>query len=81
MVVSFVNKHNTFAFESHEIGLMGVKHSIKALNSVVYLAFWGFPDKYKHDEYFKTVPYPSAILDLASNFQFLPGVGSHYTPN
>ena len=35
MVVSFVNKHNTFAFESHEIGLMGVKHSIKALNSVV----------------------------------------------
>ena len=35
MVVSFVNKHNTFAFESHEIGLMEVKHSIKALNSVV----------------------------------------------
>ena len=35
MVVSFVNKHNTFAFESHERGLMGVKYSIKALNSVV----------------------------------------------
>ena len=74
MVVSFVNKHNTFAFESHEIGLMGVKHSIKALNSVVLLAFWGFSDKYKHDEYFRTVPYPSDILDLVSHYQFLAGM-------
>ena len=34
-MVSFVNWHNTFAFESHEISLMEVKNSIKGLNSVL----------------------------------------------
>lgn len=35
MVVSFLNWHNTFAFESHETGIMEVKNSIKGLNNVV----------------------------------------------
>lgn len=35
MVVSFVNWHNTFAFESNETGIMEVKNSIKGLNNVV----------------------------------------------
>ena len=35
MVVSFVNWQNTFAFESHETGIMEVKNSIKGLNNVV----------------------------------------------
>ena len=34
-MVSFVNKHNTFVFESPEIDPMEVQNSIKALNSVV----------------------------------------------